>query len=147
MTVSLPTMDTTQTTCLWDHAGSYTIAPVPTSRQGTTQYLCQLSYNRPSLWDAHCTPLQHHYGGPNNFMVDIRSKTEVITVDRLNLAHLDVDSPIQLAQPCPCSQPKLPACISTPQLYPHNTPGQLQVGQFVVLDDNPQFGLEGSNVQ
>ena len=28
-------------------------------------------------------------------------KTEIITVDRLKLAHLDVDSPVQLAQPRP----------------------------------------------
>lgn len=37
--------------------------------------------------------------GPKMFKIDIGGKTEIIMVDRLKLANLDLDSPVPVAQP------------------------------------------------
>ena len=63
--------------------------------------------------DAHRNSLQCPYESPfrviengsKTFKIDMGGRTETITVDRLKLAHLDVDSPVQLAQPRPRGRP------------------------------------------
>ena len=44
--------------------------------------------------------------GTKTFKLDIRGKTETIIVDRLKPAHLDLDSPVEVAQPRPRGRPK-----------------------------------------
>ena len=63
---------------------------------------------------------------------------EVITVDRLKLAHLDVASwhSLALGLASTEAQPTLPACISTPQQYSHNTP-------ICCPDDDTHFDFGG----
>ena len=64
--------------------------------------------------DAHCAPLQRPYEGPfrviktgaKTFKLDIGGQIETITVDRLKLAHLDLDYPVEVAQPRPRGRPK-----------------------------------------
>ena len=81
-----------------------TLAPVPT----VTPASVPAEPNMFSSIVVPTVPLQHPYEGPfkviesgKAFKVDIggNRKTEIITIDRLKLAHLDVDSPIQVAQP------------------------------------------------
>ena len=121
---------------LRDRVGS--LASVPTSRHGTAPVSVPADLQRAKFvfvrCDAHRTSLQRPYEGPfrvietdpKTFKIDIGGKTETITVDRLKLAHLDVDSPVQLAQPrprgCPPAKqsdpapkpsvPQLPQCAS-----------------------------------
>ena len=59
-------------------------------------------------------PFQRPYEGPfrviepgiKTFKLDIGGKTETITVDRLKLAQLDLDCPVEVAQPRPRGRPK-----------------------------------------
>ena len=77
------------------------------------QHPCQLSCNGPNLFSSVAMPLQRPWegpfevieSGPKTFKVDIGGRREIITIDRLKLAHLDVDSPIQVAQPRPWGPP------------------------------------------
>ena len=119
---------------LRDTVGS--LAPTPTSRHGTVPVSVPADLQRAKFVfvrrDAHRTCLQQPYegpyrvmeSGPKTFKLDMRGKTETITVDRLKLAHLDVDSPVQLAQPRPRGRPPLkqspvstlPICLTLPHL-------------------------------
>ena len=60
---------------------------------------CQLSFNGPNWFSSVEMPAVPKVieSGPKTFKVDIGGRTEIITIDRLKLAHLDVDSPIQVA--------------------------------------------------
>lgn len=100
---------------LRDQVGS--LAPVPTSRHGAAPVSVPADLQQAKFVfvrrDARHSSLQHPYQGPfrviesghKTFKVDFGGRTEVITVDRLKLAHLDVDSPVQLAQPAPRGRP------------------------------------------
>ena len=44
--------------------------------------------------------------GIKTFKLDIGGKTETITVDRLKPAHLDLDCPVEVAQPRPRGGPR-----------------------------------------
>ena len=65
--------------------------------------------------DAHHTPLQKPYVGPykvlqagtKTFMLDMGGKEEIISIDRFKPAHLDIDSPVQVAVPPPRGRPPL----------------------------------------
>jgi hypothetical protein len=91
------------------HSRQPTAGATPSSVPATLQQ-AKIVYVR---CDAHCTPLQRPYEGPfrviesghKTFKIDMGGKSETITVDRLKLAHLDVDCPVQLAQPRPRGQP------------------------------------------
>ena len=94
---------------LCDHIQS--LAPAPTSKHGAVLSSVpadlQLAKFIFICRDAHRMPLQRPYEGPfkdlqslpKTFKVDIGGKTMIITVDRLKQAHLDVDSPVQVALP------------------------------------------------
>lgn len=87
------------------------LAPVPTSRHGHVQVF------RPKDLDsspfvfvrhsAHRTALQRPYDGPfkvlehghKTFKLDIGGRTELVSVDRLKPAHLDVEEPVNVFQP------------------------------------------------
>jgi cleavage and polyadenylation specificity factor subunit 1 len=86
-------------------------APVPTSRHGTVVASfppdlvdCRYVFLRR---DAHRSPLQRPYEGPfrvvqpgdKTFTIDMGGKHEVVSADRLKPAHLDLDQPVQVAQP------------------------------------------------
>jgi cleavage and polyadenylation specificity factor subunit 1 len=100
---------------LRDQVGS--LAPVPTSRHGATPSSVPATLQQAKFVfvrrDAHRTPLQRPYegpfrvieSGPKTFKIDMGGKTETISVNRLKLAHLDVDCPVQLAQPRPRGRP------------------------------------------
>lgn len=86
-------------------------APIPTSRHGLSQ--SYVPKDLPSAkyvfirHDSHRTPLQPPYDGPfrvleagaKNFVVVMGGKPERVAVDRLKLAHLDMERPLQLALP------------------------------------------------
>ncbi len=96
---------------LRDQVGS--LAPIPTSRHGAAPVSVPAGLQQAEFVfirrDAHRTSLQRPYEGPfrvietgpKTFKIDIGGKTETVPVDRIKLANLDVDSPIQLAQPRP----------------------------------------------
>ena len=100
---------------LRDQVGS--LAPVPTARHGTAPASVPAGLQQAKFVfvrrDAHRNSLQCPYEGPfrviengsKTFKIDMGGRTETITVDRLKLAHLDVDSPVQLAQPRPRGRP------------------------------------------
>ena len=99
-----------------------TLAPVPTSRHGIVSVSVPAKLQQAQYVfvrrDAHRTPLQRPYEEPfrvietepKTFKLDKRGKTETVTVDRLKLAHLDVDSPVRsaLSPPKPAPQPSTP---------------------------------------
>ena len=88
-----------------------TLAPTATSRHGTAP--CSVPKKLLTTKyvfirrDAHRTPLQRMYQGPfkvlehddKAFKIDIGGKAEFVSIDRLIPAHLDPDSPVQVAQP------------------------------------------------
>ena len=118
--ISLPTMGKT-----WIIVSSFNVcetkwthtSPVPTSRHGAAPVSIPADLQRAKFVvvrrDAHRTSPQRPYegpfqvivNGPKTFKIDMGGKTEIITVDRLKLAHLDVDSLVQLAQPRPRGRP------------------------------------------
>ena len=94
------------------------LTPIP-----TTQHEARRSSLPPSLStakfvfvrrDGHRTPLQRPYQGPfrviepgsKTFKLDMGGKTEIISVDRLKPAHLNLDSPVEVTQPMPRGTPK-----------------------------------------
>ena len=103
---------------LLDNARAFT--PIPTSQHGlpqshmpTGQQAAKYVFIR---HDAHCGPLQPPYKGPfriletgdKHFVVDIGIKTECVSIDRLKPAHLDLDWPVELAQPPQRGRPPAP---------------------------------------
>ena len=85
------------------------LSPVPTSRHSiTTRYV------PPDLQDCHYIFLRRNlcctkpYEGPfralqhdlKAFIIDYGGRRETVSVDRLKPAHLDVDKPVLVAQPC-----------------------------------------------
>ena len=107
------------------------MTPVPTSRHGATPASVPADLQRAKFVfirrDAHRMPLQHPYegpfkvieNGPKTFKIDIGGKTETITVDRLKPAHLDLDNPVQVAQPRPRGRPPGKRCPkSTTLVHP-----------------------------
>ena len=94
------------------------LVPIPTSQHGARrsplpQYLEKAKFVFIRR-DGHRAPLQRPYEGPfrviepgiKTFKVDIGGKTETITVDRLKPAHLDLNCPVEVAQPRPRGRPK-----------------------------------------
>ena len=127
-----------------------TLAPVPTSRHGTAPVSVPSELQRAKFVfirrDTHHTPLQRPYegpfkvieSGPKTFKVDIGGKTKIVTVDRLKLAHLDVDSPVQVAQPRPRGRPPgkhhpapSPPPVQTPQPSTTQMPQRTRGGRTI----------------
>ena len=93
------------------------IAPVPTSRHGTTGGSVPRDLNLAKFVfirrDAHRWPLQRPYEGPfkviqpgpKTFLIDIGGKSETISVDRLKPAHVDLEQPVEVAVPRPRGRP------------------------------------------
>ena len=87
------------------------LLPVPTSQHGAIPTSVPHDLQQAKFVfirrDAHCTPLQCPYKGPfkviqtgpKTFQVDIGGKTEIISVDRLKIVHMDLEHPVQVAQP------------------------------------------------
>ena len=84
------------------------LVPVPTIQHGTVPASVPNTLQKSKFVfirrDAHSTPLQRPYEGPfrvietgtKTFKIDIGGRTEVITIDRLKPAHLDVDGPVPI---------------------------------------------------
>ena len=102
--------------CWREHASA--LARIPTSQYGARrsplpQYLEKAKFVFIRR-DGHRAPLQRPYEGPfrviepgiKTFKVDIGGKTETITVDRLKPARLDLNCPVEVAQPRPRGRPK-----------------------------------------
>jgi transposase InsO family protein len=93
------------------HATVNAFRPVPTSRHGpVTAFVPHALKVAPYVFirrDSHKNPLQTPYTGPykvlehgdKDFLVDIGGKPDRISVDRLKPAHVDLTSPVTLAQP------------------------------------------------
>ena len=88
------------------------LAPVPTTHHGSSRvaYVPSTLHNSQFVFvrrDSHRTPLQRPYEGPFKviehddkvFTLDVGGRNEVVSVDRLKPAHLDVDKPVPLAAP------------------------------------------------
>jgi hypothetical protein len=95
-----------------------TLAPTPTSqhRVPTSTVPATLQHSKYVFIrrDAHRTPLQRPYEGPfkvitpgaKTFQLDVGGRTEVISIDRLKPAHLDLDQPVTVALPRPRGRPR-----------------------------------------
>ena len=68
------------------------------------------TYNSPSSYSSTTMPIVYPYSslqrpskaiktGPKSFRGDIGGKTDIITTDRLKLAHLDSNNPVWVSQP------------------------------------------------
>ena len=91
---------------------------LPTSKHGATRHSLPHDLQKAKFVfirrDAHRTPLQRPYEGPfrviepgpKTFRLDIGGRTETVTVDRLKQAHVDLDYPVEVAQPRPRGRPK-----------------------------------------
>ena len=130
---------------LRDHVG--TLAPVPTSQHGAAPVSVPADLQQAKFVfirrDARHNSLQHPYhgpfrvieSGPKAFKVDVGGKAEIISVDRLKPAHLDVHSPVQLAQPPPRGRPPLMDSSPPPQPpTPQVQPSMPRVPQRVSID-------------
>ena len=100
-------------------------APIPTSRHGSPHASVPSDLKDSQFIfirrDAHRSPLQRPYEGPfkvleagaKSFTIDKGGRPELITVDRLKPAHLDLDQPVLVARPRPRGRPpgqrKVPA--------------------------------------
>ena len=101
---------------LRDHA--HTLGTFPTSYHKASVHASPNNLRKAKfvfvMQDAHCTSLQRPSEGPfrviesgaKTFKLDIRGRTETITVNRLKLAHLDLDCPIEVAQLRPRGRPQ-----------------------------------------
>ena len=95
-----------------------TLFPIPTSQHGTSHLAPPLNLQKARFVfirrDAHRSPLQRPYEGPfkviepgpKTFRIDIGGKTETVSIDRLKPAHLDLDYPVEVAQPRPRGRPR-----------------------------------------
>lgn len=116
---------TTMLTRLREKVG--TLSPVPTSRHGQpTTYIppnlqdCQYVFLRrdsirSSLQKPYEGPFKVLQSNPTTFIIDMGGRPETVSVDRLKPAHLDVDQPVQVAQPRRRGRPPL-------QPKPHSSP-------------------------
>jgi transposase InsO family protein len=87
------------------------LKPVPTSQHGQPASSVPSSLADSQFVflrrDSHRTPLQRPYEGPyhvlqhgdKTFTLDMGGKAEVVSVDRLKPAHMDIDQPVVVAQP------------------------------------------------
>ena len=95
-----------------------TLAPIPTSQHGARRPALPPYLNKAKFVfirrDGHRAPFQRPYEGPyrviepgsKTFKVDIGGEKETIMVNRLKPAQLDLDSPVEVAQPRPRGRPK-----------------------------------------
>ena len=116
-------------------------APVPTSRHGTFTSTVPpdlITSKFVFVRRAQKNPLQNHYDGPfqvlqngdKTFTLDKGGRPEVVTIDRLKPAHLDIDRPVQVAAPprrgrpprIPQSDPVLQPSEPTQQPSPSQPP-------------------------
>ena len=128
------------------------LAPVPTSQHGAVPATVPNTLQKSKFVfirrDAHRTPLQRPYEGPfrvietgtKTFKIDIGGRPQVITIDRLKPAHLDVDGPVPIAKPNPRGRPSRteptrsttnfqPTPNPAPNLQPQRTRSGRQVHQ------------------
>lgn len=96
------------------------LAPVPTTAHGPKTLLMPPDIQNSRYVfvrrDAHRTPLQRPYEGPfrviakgtKAFKVEMGERIELISIDRLKPAHLDMDQPVEMARPRPRGRPRLP---------------------------------------
>ncbi len=76
--------------------------------------------------DAVKTSLQPPYDGPyevleageKNFKIQVGNREEIISIDRLKAAHLDIDQPIVLAQPPKLGRPTKKSNLANPKPLP-----------------------------
>ena len=107
------------------------LTPVPTSAHRTTLAALPTSLNNAQFvfmcLDSHRLPLQWPYEGPfavleagvKMFKLAIGNCTKVVLIDCLKPAHLDVDVPVQVAQPNPWGRPTW--CMETTPKSPLET--------------------------
>nr|XP_039257255.1 uncharacterized protein LOC120333917 [Styela clava] len=116
---------TTNLRLLRERVGS--LAPIPTSHHGPFRARTPAALNQAKFVfirrDAHRSPLQRPYEGPfevlqhgnKTFKVQIGNRSETISVDRLKLAHLDLDHPVSVSIPKPRGRPPIPKTTTNNQ--------------------------------
>ena len=99
-----------------EQAGALT--PIPTSQHGAQRPALPPDLSKARFVfvrrDGHRAPFQRPYEGPfrviepgiKTFKLDRGGKTEIVTVDRLKPARLDLDFPVEVAQPRPRGRPR-----------------------------------------
>ncbi|XP_045136327.1 uncharacterized protein LOC123519259 [Portunus trituberculatus] len=130
-----------------------TLSPVPTSRHGLpTTYVppvlrdCQYVFLRR---DSLRTSLQKPYEGPfrvvqnhpTAFIIDMGGRHETVSIDRLKPAHLDIDQPVHVAQPCRRGRP--PSHPQPPSTRPASTPTTTRSGRLPRRPDRLQYSGSG----
>ena len=110
--------------------------PIPTSQHGPrSSHVPKALANSAFVFvrrDAYRTPLQRPYEGPfkvlspgdKTFVIDRGGKQEVVTVDRLKPAHVDIDNPVKVAVPRPRGRPALAPSTGTPERTSDKLPSQ-----------------------
>ena len=106
-----------------DNARAYT--PIPTSQHGLPQSHIPTCLQAAKYvfihHDAHHGPLQPPYDGSSRLLetrdkhlvVDTGSEPECLSIDRLKPAHLDLDWPVEMAQPPGRGRPSAPPLHSS----------------------------------
>ena len=94
------------------------LVPIPTSWHGTRHAFLPHNLQKAKFVfirrDCHRTPLQRPYEGPfkviqpgpKTFKVEIGGRSEMVSVDRLKIAHVDTEEPPQVAVPKRRGRPK-----------------------------------------
>ena len=95
------------------------LSPPPTSHHGCTPSTVPLSLNQAKFVfvrrDCHRGPLHRPYDGPyqvisrgeKTFRLRIGGHEDVVTVDRLKAAYVDLSQPVETAQPRPRGRPRI----------------------------------------
>ena len=101
--------------------------PMPTSQHGVIPSSIPPNLKQSQFvfvrWDAHRTPLQRPYEGPfkvmqagdKTFTIDRGGKKEVISVDRLKPAFIDLEHPVVISEPKNCGLPPNKVIPTRPQ--------------------------------
>ena len=121
------------------------MVPIPTSHHGIRPTTLPANLQRAKFVfirrDGHRTPLQRPYEGPfkvvetgpKTFKVEVKGKTETVTVDRLKLAFVNPNNPTQPTQPQPHkrSSNNLPKPDTPVMPQPPALPQRTRTGRLV----------------
>ena len=125
------------------------LKPIPASRHGATKESVPLDLAKAThvfiRHDAHRLPLQRPYDGPyrvltpgdKTFTVQVGTREETISVDRLKPAHVDQDVPVQVAIPPRRGRPPIPRAV--PEAETDQAPAVATQGYRQLVLDTPQL--------
>uniref|UniRef100_A0A0L8FZP0 Uncharacterized protein n=1 Tax=Octopus bimaculoides TaxID=37653 RepID=A0A0L8FZP0_OCTBM len=91
---------------------------VPNDLRTTNFVFVQRDTRRKPLQSPYVGPYQVIHPGDKTFQLIISGRQDTVSIDRLKPAHLDIDSPVQVAQPPNRGRPRQ----ITPTLYKEQSP-------------------------